>query len=262
MNARLLVAEDNAEMRDFLQEVLEDAGYETVVAGNGDEALAYSEREREMIDLIITDVRMPDVKGDELLTAVRERRAEAPVIIITAFGSVEQAVAMVKSGAFQYLTKPFNLHVIHLHVPALRERPFDVPLLIGHFITKSAEASGSPPFNVSPEALAILTTYSWPGNIRELENAIERAVAFARGATLTPDNLPERVRTSGQVSAMIARSGEQSLTLRELEREYIFEMLRRTGGNKKRAAEWLGLDRKTLYRKLDKYRAEGRSPEL
>jgi DNA-binding NtrC family response regulator len=69
--------------------------------------------------------------------------------------------------------------------------------------------------------------------------------------------LPERVRTGGGVSSLIARSSEQNLTLREVEREYILEIMRRTGGNKLRAAQMLSLDRKTLYRKLDEYRAEG-----
>jgi two-component system response regulator HydG len=114
-----------------------------------------------------------------------------------------------------------------------------------------------PPLDVSPEALAILTVYAWPGNVRELESAIERAVALAQRARLTPEDLPERVRSSGVTSALIARSSARHLTLRELEREYILETLRQTGGNKRRAAEWLGLDRKTLYRKLDEYQADG-----
>jgi DNA-binding NtrC family response regulator len=93
--------------------------------------------------------------------------------------------------------------------------------------------------------------------VRELENAIERAIAFARGPVITPDDLPERVGASGCTSVLIARSVEQNMTMRELEREYILEVLRRTDGNKSRAAELLGLDRKTLYRRLDEYRAEG-----
>jgi DNA-binding NtrC family response regulator len=74
---------------------------------------------------------------------------------------------------------------------------------------------------------------------------------------ITPDDLPERVGASGGDAPLIARSVEQNMSLRELEREYILEVLRRTGGNKSRAAELLGLDRKTLYRRLDEYRAEG-----
>ena len=97
----------------------------------------------------------------------------------------------------------------------------------------------------------------WQGNVRELENTLERAVALARGAILTIEDLPERIRdAAGQTSAILAAAKSKRLTLDELEREYILEILRESGGNKSRAAEVLGLDRKTLYRKLDEYRAE------
>ncbi|HEY6399903.1 MAG TPA: sigma-54 dependent transcriptional regulator, partial [Blastocatellia bacterium] len=108
MSAKILIAEDDADLRDLLQDDLEDAGYETVVAIDGRAAMAHVERGRERIDLLITDMRMPGLSGDDLLSAMRTRRSEAPVIVITAFGSVEQAVEMVKAGAFQYLTKPFD----------------------------------------------------------------------------------------------------------------------------------------------------------
>jgi DNA-binding NtrC family response regulator len=108
MRERALIAEDNDDMRDLLQEVLEDAGYEILVAANGRRALAHVEKENEVIDLVITDVRMPEMTGRDLLAKAREPRSEAPVIAITAFGSVEQAVEVVKAGAYQYLTKPFE----------------------------------------------------------------------------------------------------------------------------------------------------------
>ncbi len=450
MSTRILVAEDNPDMRDLLHDILEEAGYETILAEDGHQAMSQIELSQEIIDLVITDVRMPGITGDELLSVVRERRAEAPVVVITAFGSVEQAVEMVRAGAFQYLTKPFNnseiltvvaealrrseaqraqarlriesprpgriigasrpmtqlfeqiaiaaqsagtvlitgesgtgkelvaraiheasrregafipvncaaipadlieaelfghtgsaftgarqartglieaadrgtlfldevgelpmatqpkllralqegavrqvganversvnlrvvaatnrdlekdlkegrfredlywrLNVIHLKVPALRERAYDIPLLVEYFIAKSREMARREPLDVAPEALAVLTSYAWPGNVRELENAIERAVAFARGARIVPDDLPERVRTSGWVSSLIARSSEQNLMMREVECEYILEIMRRTGGNKVRATQILGLDRKTLYRKLEEYKAKG-----
>jgi two-component system, NtrC family, response regulator AtoC len=450
MTERILIAEDDDAMRELLEEVLEDAGYRTAAAADGRAALAHVERGREMIDLVVTDVRMPGLAGGGLLAAVRGQRPEAPVVVITAFGTVEQAVEMVKAGAFQYLTKPFGtgellraveqalsataaqreqarlrremptappriigasrpmrelfdligraaasgstvlvvgesgtgkelvaralheqsgragrfvpvncaaipaelieaelfghtgsaftgarkaraglfeaadggtlfldeigdlplavqpkllralqegtvrpvgadrerevnvrvvaatnrdlerevgegrfredlywrLNVIRLRVPPLRERPSDVPLLAEHFAAKAASAAGRPALDISPEALALLTAHAWPGNVRELENAVERAAAFARGAQITPEDLPERVRAASQAAALIARSRSRRLTLREVEREYILETLGATGGNKSRAAELLGLDRKTLYRKLDEYRAE------
>jgi two-component system response regulator HydG len=150
----------------------------------------------------------------------------------------------------------WRLNVIHLHLQPLRERPFDIPLLVEHFINKIAEKSGHAPLNVPPETLATLTAYSWPGNARELENVIERACALANSPDLTLDDLPERVRSNGQTVALITRARERRMTLRELEREYIIESLRITGGNKSRAAEILGIDRRTLHRKLDEYRAE------
>jgi DNA-binding NtrC family response regulator len=145
MRERALIAEDNDDMRDLLQEVLEDAGYEIFVAANGRQALAHIEKENEVIDLVITDVRMPEMTGRELLAKARELRSEAPVIVITAFGSVEQAVEMVKSGAYQYLTKPFeNRDILRLVDEALegsvaqreqarlrRERPAPPPRIIG-----------------------------------------------------------------------------------------------------------------------------------
>ncbi|HKQ89378.1 MAG TPA: response regulator, partial [Blastocatellia bacterium] len=145
MRERALIAEDNDDMRDLLQEVLEGAGYETLVAANGRQALAHIEKESEVIDLVITDVRMPEMTGHELLAKARELRSEAPVIVITAFGSVEQAVEMVKAGAYQYLTKPFeNRDLLRLAEEALergaaqrelarlrRERPATPPRLIG-----------------------------------------------------------------------------------------------------------------------------------
>lgn len=450
MNVKILIAEDDPDLRDLLQDDLEDAGYNVAVAIDGRAALAFLEKENELLDLLITDVRMPGVTGDKILSVMREKRSEAPVIVITAFGSVEQAVEMVKAGAFQYLTKPFDsdellktvekalvesapyreqsrlrrespstparivgasrpmqelfklirrsargistvlvtgesgtgkelvarsihdmsgrpggfvpvncaaipadlieselfghtgqaftgakqsraglfesadggtlfldeigelplplqpkllrvlqegtvrrvgadkekpidlriiaatnrdlekevsegrfredlywrLNVIHLHIPPLRERPFDIPLLVEHFLSKLALRNDAPIVTVTPETLAILTAYSWPGNARELENAIERAVALAEGSTINPEDLPERVRTGGQTTAILARAKSERLTLRDLEREYIIETMRITKGNKSRAAEILGFDRRTLHRKLDEYRAE------
>jgi DNA-binding NtrC family response regulator len=456
MKARLLIAEDDADLRDLLQDDLEDSGYETVAAIDGRAALAHIEREREQIDLLITDVKMPGLTGEKLLAAMREKRPESPVIIVTAFGSVEQAVEMVKAGAYQYLTKPFDtddllktvtgaleqsapqrelaklrrempakperiigasrpmqelfkliaraarntstvlitgesgtgkelvarsihdlserkgafvpincaaipselieselfghtgqaftgarqtraglfesaeggtlfldevgelplamqpkllrvlqegavrrvgadheravdvrvvaatnrdleqkvaegafredlfwrLNVIHVNIPPLRERPFDIPLLIEHFIGALAQRSGHSSLDVSPEALAILTAYSWPGNVRELENVLERAAALTDTAVLTDADLPDRVRGNGRTVSLLSRARENRMTLAELEKEYIVETLRLTGGNKSRAASILGFDRRTLHRKLDEYRAADPNFEL
>src|SRR5262249_16074725 len=107
-NIRALIVEDSDDMRDLMKLLLEEAGYETLAAADGRAAIKRIENDHEFIDLVITDVQMPEVTGHEILAAVRARRGETPVIVITAFGSVEQAVGMVKAGALQDLTKPFN----------------------------------------------------------------------------------------------------------------------------------------------------------
>lgn len=445
MKNRILIVEDDADLRELLEELFEDAGYEIISAKNGVEAMRYVNDDKEILDLILTDVQMPEMKGDALLKIVRERRLETAVIVMTAFGSVEQAVELVKKGAFEYITKPFQtqdllnvaekaldstaairaaarlrrkqtdlpskiigasspirnlldiisraavsnsnilitgesgtgkelvaravhdaskrkgefipvncasipaelveselfghtgqaftgaktnriglfesaqngtlfldeigelplavqpkllralqentirrigdnreksvnarviaatnvdlekaivegsfredlywrLNVIHLHVPPLRERVFDIPLLVEYFLNKYRRDDTS--LEISPETLAVLTAYNWSGNVRELENTIESAVALARGAILQPDDLPDRIRNSGTTSALLAKAKTGKMSLSDLEREYIIEILNECNGNKSKAAEILGLDRKTLYRKLDEY---------
>lgn len=452
MKEKILIVEDDADMRELLEEILADEGFEIVSAANGRFALAHIENAQEQIDLVVTDVQMPELKGDELLKKVRECRIETPVIVITAFGSVENAVEMVKRGAYSYLTKPFatkdlvevvnaalkeseaarsqarlrreipdtsvkivgasrpmrelvdlinraarstsnilvtgesgtgkelvaravheasarranefvavncaaipselveselfghtgqaftgaraarsglfetadagtlfldeigelplsvqpkllrvlqegkirrvgesrektvdvrliaatnrdlekavergefredlywRINVIHLHIAPLRERVYDIPLLVEHFLAKIAKKQNVVPPAIAPETLALLTAYTWQGNVRELENTIERAVALARGAVITIEDLPARIRDAGsQTSAILAAAKAKRMPIAELERAYILEILNECGGNKSRAAEILGLDRKTLYRKLDEYNAE------
>jgi two-component system response regulator HydG len=147
----------------------------------------------------------------------------------------------------------WRLNVLHVHMPPLRERAADIPLLTEHFL------AGRP---ISPQALALLAAYPWPGNVRELRNAIERAAALAQSKEIQLSDLPPRIRDSASGTNRIIEASRRQLGLRELEREYIFEVLRQTTGNKSRAAEILGLDRKTLYRKLEEYREEGFDVEL
>jgi DNA-binding NtrC family response regulator len=99
--------------------------------------------------------------------------------------------------------------------------------------------------------------YDWPGNVRELENVIERAMAMTSGGALRPDDLPERLRSGDHAAMALNRARENQMTLRQREQTYVAETLRRAGGNKSRAAQMLGLDRKTLYRKLGECREAG-----
>ena len=440
MAERLLLAEDDRELRSFLAEVLEEAGYEVAAFSTADAALREVTADR-AVDLVITDLIMPGMRGHELLNEIRSKRPELNVIVITAFGSIDSAIELVKAGAYDYLTKPFGtdelllgveraleesrlrrevaeltraafsgggapagfigasrsirevfhliqragpsghtvlitgesgtgkelvaralhdasgrrafvvancaafpenlletelfghergaftgadrdkpglfeaahggtlfldevgdlpaslqpkllralengevrrvgstrartvdvrviaatnkdlereveqgrfrddlywrLNVIPIHVPPLRERTADIPLLAEHFLADR---------RLSTEALALLTGYPWPGNVRELRNAIERAMTLAAADEIRADDLPERIRRAVPSAPLIADGSRRQASLRDVEREYILEILRQVGGNKSRAAEILGLDRKTLYRKLEEYR--------
>jgi two-component system response regulator HydG len=150
----------------------------------------------------------------------------------------------------------YRLNVIEVMLPPLRDRAEDVLPLSEHFLTESAVRSAKKIIAFTQPALKILLAYPWPGNVRELENVIERAVALAEGDQIGPDDLPSQVRER-RSSDVLAGALARGLTLSELEREYINRVLQAEGGNKTRAAQRLGLDRKTLYRKLEEY---GRAP--
>ena len=155
----------------------------------------------------------------------------------------------------------YRLNVIEIVLPPLRDRSEDILPLTEHFLTEAGKRNGKPLRGLSEAASKILLQYPWPGNVRELENLIERAVALAEGDVVGVEDLPPQVRE--RRSADILQGAlQRSLTLDELEREYIHRVLQAEGGNKTRAAQRLGLDRKTLYRKLDEYsRPAGAAPE-
>jgi DNA-binding NtrC family response regulator len=454
--ATILVVEDDAAMRAFLREVLEEEGHAVEVAAGGRGGV---ERVRQGgVDLVISDVKMPDLDGLDMLREIKAVSPSPHVITITAFGSIDTAIRAVKLGAFDYITKPFDvdqltlsvgkalaeralrsevarlrdevqksyrwgnligrsaamqeifalirrlsgsaasvlvtgasgtgkelvakaihfnsprrerpfvalncaaipdtlleselfgykrgaftdaradragifveadggtifldeiaelspalqakllrvlqegeirplgaarsekidvrvvaatnkdletrlasgsfredlyyrLNVIHIHLPALRDRPEDVLELAEHFLTRSASKAGKEVRGFHETTRKALLSYGWPGNVRELENVVERAVALAENVLVQPEDLPPVVRerrtpAEDDLGAALARG----LTLEELEREYIKRMLAAEGGNKTRAAQRLGLDRKTLYRKLEEYAAGGTPP--
>ena len=147
----------------------------------------------------------------------------------------------------------FRLQVVTVIVPPLRERRGDIPLLIRHFIFRHAERLGRPPPRVAPEVFEMLEGYGFPGNVRELSHIIERAMLLAREGVITGSDLPQEVTRSWSDHETTGRGGLGSLaddwpTLAVLERRYIDRVLSRTGGNKTRGAEVLGIDRRTLNR--------------
>ncbi|HWO26337.1 MAG TPA: sigma-54 dependent transcriptional regulator [Kofleriaceae bacterium] len=168
--------------------------------------------------------------------------------------------AMLADGSFRE-DLYYRLNVIHLDLPPLRSRPEDIVPLAEH-ILGTIGARQIPPrrMRLSPEAQHLLLAYHWPGNVRELMNVLERGVALCQGELIADDDLPPVVREK-RAADFLGGAVARRMTLAELEREFIERVLEDEAGNKTRAAQRLGLDRKTLYRKLDEYaKASGAPP--
>jgi two-component system response regulator AtoC len=179
-------------------------------------------------DEIPFDVRLVAATNRDLETAVDERRFREDLF--------------------------FRINVIHVEMPPLRARGSDVLLLAQHFLARDAAVAGKPVVGISAAAADKLLAYSWPGNVRELQNCIERAVALTRFHEIAVDDLPERVRAyRGSQIVISADDLGELVPMEEVERRYVVRVLEAVGGSRTNAARILGFDRKTLYRKLERY---------
>lgn len=163
---------------------------------------------------------------------------------------------MVKAGTFRE-DLYFRLRVVEIHLPPLRERKEDIPLLAHRFLQEFARENNKPVRDFTLDAMEALLHYSWPGNVRELRTAIEHAVVLCRGDRITARDLPASVRggamASGTPAGLLTRP---NLTLKEVEKELILRALQETGGNRTLAAKKIGISRRTLHRKLRQYQIE------
>ncbi|MBV9957515.1 MAG: sigma-54-dependent Fis family transcriptional regulator [Acidobacteria bacterium] len=162
----------------------------------------------------------------------------------------------VKAGTFRE-DLYYRLNVFCLRVPSLKERRSDISLLAERFLPAAAENAGRGRLRFSTETLRTLTAYDWPGNVRELESAVEYAALHAHGVELAPEDLPGKLQ-SNEVRQAAARTHLTALyddlpALDELERRYLKHVLETVGGNRTRAAEVLGIDRRTLYRMAERF---------
>jgi DNA-binding NtrC family response regulator len=146
----------------------------------------------------------------------------------------------------------YRLSVVPIHLPPLRERKEDIPVLVEHFLHKYNKKAKKNIETVSPRAVKALAEYDWPGNIRELENTIERAVVLSKGNGIQLEDLMYHGISAS--SALLSPAGGKYKTLAEMEKEYIRAILRTQLGNKTRAADILGIDRKTIWAKIKKYK--------
>ena len=148
----------------------------------------------------------------------------------------------------------YRIHVIQVELPPLRARGADVLMLAKHFVENFATRFDRQVTGISDQAAEKLLTYSWPGNVRELRNVIERAVALTQFDKIAVDDLPEKIRDYRSSQVFIGgEDPEELVSWDEVERRYILHVLKSVAGNKTVAARILGLDRKTLYRKLQQY---------
>jgi two-component system response regulator HydG len=148
----------------------------------------------------------------------------------------------------------YRINVVAIHLPPLRERGSDVLHLAQTFVDKFSTRAGKDGLRLSPQVAEKLLAYDWPGNVRELENCVERMVSLARFQDLTIEDLPEKIRAYRSDRFVLAADhAEEILPIAELERRYIQRVLKLVDGNKSRAAQLLGLDRRTLYRKLERW---------
>ncbi|HET7754205.1 MAG TPA: sigma-54 dependent transcriptional regulator [Anaeromyxobacteraceae bacterium] len=168
-----------------------------------------------------------------------------PIDVRVLAASNKDLAAAVREGRFRD-DLYYRLNVVNIRIPPLRERREDIPLLAEHLAAKHARGAS---VAITPAAQELLVAYDWPGNVRELENVIARALALNPSGVIVPDDLPEKLRGPVGVFASPDRPGARP-TLADVERRYAAQVLAETGGNKSRAAEILGIDRKTLYRIL------------
>lgn len=209
---------------------------------------------------------MPLAMQTKLLRALQERSVrpvggehEVPFDVRVIAATHRDLESEVQAGRFRS-DLFFRIHVIEIALPPLRARGGDVLLLAQTFTTKLAEKAGRPGIRIAHAAAERLIAYDWPGNVRELENCIERAVALARTDEIQLEDLPDRVRRAASSFAPSDELGNSTelVTLDEMERHYILRVIRQVGGSKKIAAQVLGLDRSTLYRKLERWKAPHR----
>jgi DNA-binding NtrC family response regulator len=146
----------------------------------------------------------------------------------------------------------YRLNVIAIHLPPLRERRDDVEIFVKAFLERIAQERGEAPKRLAPEALAAIMAYDWPGNVRELENALERAGVLTKGDVIGVAAMPAKI-TERRAEPLVAERSHVNPTLDVIEQAYITWVLESEGGNKTRAAEVLGIDPSTLYRKLSRY---------
>jgi two-component system response regulator HydG len=203
---------------------------------------------------------MPLALQPKLLRALQERRVrpvgganEVPVDVRIITATNRDLESAIEEGRFRE-DLFFRINVVAIPLPALRARRGDVLALAQHFLVQHAARAKKEVRGIAATAAEKLVGYAWPGNVRELQNCVERAVTLARFEEITIDDLPEKIRDYRPSYLVVGGDDPSELApLEEVERRYILRVLDAVGGNKSVAARVLGIERKTLYRKLERF---------
>jgi DNA-binding NtrC family response regulator len=206
---------------------------------------------------------LPQPMQSKLLRALQERTVDRvgsthsiPIDVRVVAATHRDLEREIASGRFRS-DLYYRIHVVPISLPALRERREDIRLLAETFLARLRAEAGRGPSRIAPDALALLERHPWPGNVRELENAIERAVALADGEAIACTDLPEEIQLSSRTETLrdAVRAGHLDLeaAVGRFESEMIREVLERSGGNQTRASEALGITRRVIKLKMDRY---------
>ncbi len=192
---------------------------------------------------VLQEKRFERVGGEETI--------EVDVRIISATN--KDLLEEIRKGSFRE-DLYYRLNVVNIHIPPLRERKDDIPLLVSSFLKEFAQENGKLIEGIDPKARQILYHYAWPGNVRELRNCIESAVVMCKGNIITADDLPPTIHSDSSDNSIHILLGS---TMADAEKEIIIQTLRYHNGNKSKTAETLGIGRKTLHRKLSEFGLTG-----
>ncbi len=236
----ILIVDDERSVRESLCSWFVEDGYRVISAE--DEKKALSLIESETFDIVLADIKIPGMDGLEMLKRIKTIRKEVFVIMITAFATVDIVVQALKDGAFRE-DLFYRLNVVNIRVPPLRERTEDIPLLTEYFIKKYCSTMNRPVMSIEPAALSRLAEFPFPGNIRELENMIERAIVVGNGKKICLKDLPIEKN----------KSMPSFESLNELEKHHVLQILDKYNWNISVSAKALKIDRVTLYNKIKKY---------
>jgi transcriptional regulator with PAS, ATPase and Fis domain len=203
---------------------------------------------------------MPITMQVKLLRVLQEKKIirvggtnEIPIDVRILAATNRDLKEEVKKGMFRQ-DLYYRLNVVHLHIPPLRERKDDIPLLVNFFMAKYSTGMTK---SMSQEALTRLQEYDFPGNARELENVIERSLALCDNSEIRPHHLPSDLKSSPLSHLPDLQTAQTNKSLEENEREYILSVLKSANGNKTQAAKIIGIDRVSLWRKLKRYEKNG-----